>query len=183
MDQKSDLPPTTPTFSAKPDAVAGQSKPSRPRTLRRWLKSTSRRTFVLYPLCIVAIEIVLRRGEIQVVPWGIPLLLWGYLQYRFVGNYRQRMGGGGPGLSVPPERIVTVGPYRYVRNPMYLGHLIFMLGLAITFWSLPAVILFTFHLFWFNRRAIEDEAHLQQIFGDEYKAYKARVKRWIPGVL
>lgn len=138
---------------------------------------------MLYPLCIVAIEVVLRRGQIEVVPWGVPLLLWGYLQYRFVGNYRQRMGGGGPGLSVPPEGIVTAGPYRYARNPMYLGHLIFMLGMAITFWSMAALILFAFHLVWFNRRAIEDEAHLQQLFGAEYEAYKARVKRWIPGVL
>lgn len=117
------------------------------------------------------------------MPWGAVLLLWGYLQYRLVGNYRERFGGGGPGLDVPPDRILDVGPYRYVRNPMYLGHLIFMTGLAITFQSLAAVALLVFHIIWFQRRVLEDERHLQERFKDAYTAYKARVKRWIPFVL
>ncbi|HSG95771.1 MAG TPA: hypothetical protein VLA28_09625, partial [Afifellaceae bacterium] len=57
----------------------------RPRTLRRWLKSTSRRTFVLYPVCILAFELLIRRGDLAFVPWGLPLLAWGYLQYRLGG--------------------------------------------------------------------------------------------------
>jgi protein-S-isoprenylcysteine O-methyltransferase Ste14 len=159
-----------------------RSQPRRRRTLRRWLKSTSRRTFVLYPLCVIAIELALNRGTLTFVPWGVPLLAWGYLQYRLVGGYRTRRGGGGPGLSVPPQRIVEEGPYRYTRNPMYLGHLIFMVGLAITFRSWAALALLAFHLVWFDRRAREDEAHLEALFGADYAAYRARVKRWIPGV-
>lgn len=157
--------------------------PKRRRTFLRWLKSTSRRTFVVYPICIIAIEMAIHRGDPIIVPWGAVLLLWGYLQYRLVGSYRERFGGGGPGLDVPPDRILDVGPYRYVRNPMYLGHLIFMTGLAITFQSLAAVALLVFHIFWFRRRVLEDERHLQERFGDAYTAYKARVKRWIPFVL
>ena len=153
------------------------------RSLRRWLKSTSNRTFIVYPIAIVAIELAMRGGTIQFVPWFAPLLAWGYLQYRFVGSYRIAHGGGGPGMSNPPERIVTTGPYRYTRNPMYLGHLIFMLGLALTFASWPAAALFFFHLFWFQRRAIDDEAQLHALFGAQYDAYAARVKRWIPGIL
>lgn len=157
--------------------------PKRRRTFFRWLKSTSRRTFVVYPLCIVAIELLIHRGDLVVVPWGAVLLVWGYLQYRWVGSYRERLGGGGPGLDVPPDRVLDVGPYRYVRNPMYLGHLIFMSGLAVTFQSLAAVALLVFHIFWFHRRVLEDEKHLQERFGGAYTAYKARVKRWIPFVL
>lgn len=152
------------------------------RRLRRWLKSTSNRTFALYPVLIGIVEFALHGPDMRFVPWGMPLLVWGYLQYRLIGNYRTRLGGGGPGLSNPPERIVEQGIYRYMRNPMYLGHLIFMLGLAITFWSWAALLLLAFHLVWFDNRAKEDEAHLEQLFGAPYVAYRNRVKRWIPGV-
>src|SRR5258706_5423920 len=151
--------------------------------VRRWFKSTSNRTFIVYPIAIVAFELGLRGGKLSVQPWGAILLLWGYLQYRLVGAYRQRLGGGGPGIDVPPDRIVAEGPYRYVRNPMYLGHLIFMLGLAIAFSSWPALALFAFHASWFHRRVLKDEARLELRFGEPYRAYKARVKRWIPGVV
>ncbi len=138
---------------------------------------------MLFPVCIVAFELLLRRGGLVFIPWGLPFLAWGYLQYRLGGQFRTRMGGGGPGLSNPPERIVDTGIYAYTRNPMYLGHLIFMAGLAITFWSLPALALLAFHIVWFQRRVRGDEAHLKQLFGQDYVDYAVRVKRWIPGVL
>ncbi len=134
-------------------------------------------------MLVVLIEAALHEGWPRVVPWFAPMLAWGYLQYRLVGNYRLAHGGGGPGMSVPPERLVTTGPYRYTRNPMYLGHLIFMLGLALTFASWAGAVLFVFHLPWFDRRAQEDEAQLRTLFGSAYAAYAARVKRWIPGIL
>jgi protein-S-isoprenylcysteine O-methyltransferase Ste14 len=155
----------------------------RPRTLRRWLKTTSNRTFGVYPIVLFLAEAALQGGWPRIVPLGIPLLIWGYLQYRLVGQYRTKLGGGGPGIAIPPERIVDEGPYRYTRNPMYLGHLIFMLGLAITLWSWLALLLLAFHVVWFQRRVLEDEAHLEQLFGPAYLDYKKRVKRWIPGVI
>lgn len=157
-------------------------KPRGRKTLRRWFKSTSNRTFIVYPLLVFAIEFALQGGVPAVVPWALPLLVWGYLQYRLVGNYRLRLGKGGPGVDVPPERIVEQGPYRFVRNPMYLGHLVFILGLALALRSWPAAALFAFHVFWFNRRVLADEARLESLFGAAYLDYKSRVKRWIPGV-
>ena len=91
--------------------------------------------------------------------------------------------GGGPGIETPPERIIARGPYRFTRNPMYLGHLIFMAGLALTFWSWFALILFAARAVWFHARVLRDEARLEGLFGADYVAYRARVKRWIPGVL
>ena len=155
----------------------------RRRGLRRWFKSTSNRTFIVYPVVIVLFELLIHGGELNVVPWGLLLLPWGYLQFRLSGEYRTRRGGGGPGLDNPPERIVDTGIYAWTRNPMYLGHLIFVTGLAISFWSLPALVLLVYLVFWFQGRVEGDEARLKEMFGADYVDYMRRVKRWIPGVL
>jgi protein-S-isoprenylcysteine O-methyltransferase Ste14 len=149
--------------------------------LRGLLERTPLRTFVIYPLCVIAFELAVR-GVLVIEPWGVLLLAWGYLQYRLTGHHRVQHGGGGPGITVPPEHIVEDGLYAYTRNPMFLGHLIFMLGLAVTFWSWFALILFAVNAIWFHRRVLEDEARLRALFGAQYMDYQARVKRWIPGV-
>ena|SRR5947209_1002101 len=152
------------------------------REVIRALARTPVQTFVLCPLLVIAFELLWRRGEIVFVPAGLVLAAWGYAQYVLVGRYRTERGGGGPGVAVPPDRIVASGPYGYVRNPMYLGHLIFMLGLALTFWSWFALILFALRAVWFHRRVGEDEKRLEQMFGAAYRDYQGRVKRWIPAL-
>src|SRR5262249_59934001 len=99
-----------------------------------------------------------------------------------VGRFRTRLGRGGPGFGVPPDRIVEEGPARYVRNPMYLGHLIFMLGPALTFASWFALILFVARAVWFHRRVLEDEAHLQEMFGASYLDYQRRGEGRVSGL-
>jgi len=148
-----------------------------------WLSSTPRRTFVLWPVVLLGCEAALQRGFPRVELWALPLLVWGVLQYRLVGKYRLREGGGGPGLSVPPERLVTGGPYRWCRNPMYLGHLIFLAGLALALRSWLGAVVFVLHAAWFQRRVRSDEKRLALLFGDPYRDYRVRVKRWIPGIL
>lgn len=152
------------------------------KRLRRWLKGTSNRTFVLWPVVLAALEAALQGGWPQVQPWGLPLLAWGYLQYKLVGRVRLRDGGGGPGVSVPPERIVEHGPYRFIRNPMYLGHLIFLAGLALALRSWIGLALLAWHLVWFDRRVREDEERLTALFGEPYESYRRRTARWIPGI-
>ena len=149
--------------------------------MRRWLKSTSNRTFIVWPVLLFAAEAMMQHGVPRIQGWALPLLAWGYLQYRLVGNYRSRLGGGGPGISIPPDRIVEAGPYRWVRNPMYLGHLIFFAGIAAVLASWVALAVLVFHVFWFDRRVREDERHLLELFGEPYRDYCSRVKRWIPG--
>jgi hypothetical protein len=151
--------------------------------LRRWLKSTSNRTFIAWPLALFAAEALAQQGVPAIHVWALPLLAWGYLQYRFVGNYRARIGGGGPGISIPPDHIVDTGPYRWVRNPMYLGHLVFFAGIAMALGSWIALAVLAFHVFWFDRRVREDEERLASIFGEPYREYCRRVKRWIPGLV
>ena len=150
--------------------------------LRRF-RRTPVQTFILSPLAVLGFELVRRGGGIRFMPLGVLLLGWGYLQYRLVGRYRLRLGSGGPGMAAPPRRLVTQGPYAYCRNPMYLGHLVFMFGLALTFSSVFALLLFALRAAWFQYRVVGDEARLAAQFGGDYRAYRARVRRWIPWVM
>lgn len=153
------------------------------RRIMNWLRRTPVATFILCPPAVAAFELALHRGRPALVPWGLTLCAWGYLQYLLVGRYRLPLAGGGRGMEVPPQRLVTQGPYRYTRNPMYLGHLIFLLGLALTFWSWFALIVLIGRTSWFHRRVLRDEERLEKTFGVEYAAYRMRVKRWLPGIV
>jgi phospholipid methyltransferase len=151
--------------------------------MRKRLGSTSFRTFFLYPVIVVAWELALNRGTLRFEPVFLPLLLWGYLQYHLIGKYRIRLGGGGPGMDTPPERLVTSGPFAWCRNPMYLGHMIFLLGLTLTLRSELAAAITLATVVWFQFRVVRDERRLAERFGQPYLDYKARVRRWIPGLL
>ena len=146
------------------------------------LRKTPLRTFVLYPLITLVWELLWTRCHLRLEPLFSPLMIWGYLQYRLCGLYRIKRGGGGPGFHTPPERLVTTGPYAYTRNPMYLGHLIFLVGLTLTLKSALAGIITIATAVWFHSRVLEDERRLSALLGQPYVEYTSRVKRWIPGL-
>ncbi len=150
--------------------------------LQKWLASTPNRTFVVYPVALVLVEVAIRGGHLTLNWWAVPLLVWGYLQYRLTGGYRRRIGGGGPGTAVAPVHLVSSGLYRFTRNPMYLGHLIFLLGLALVLRSWAGLALFIVQAAWFHRRVLRDESRLKGLFGQDYADYMRRVPRWIPAV-
>lgn len=148
----------------------------------RFLGRTPIRTFILYPIVTIVWELFWNGGSRSVQPLFVPLMLWGYLQYCFCGRYRSLHGGGGPGLERPPERLVATGPYAYTRNPMYLGHIIFLIGLTLTFQSWLAACITVVVAVWFHARVLGDEKKLVKRLGQSYIVYSLSVKRWIPGL-
>lgn len=140
-------------------------------------KETSARTFLYWPLAVVVHGLV-RRGRLD---WRfLPAAVGGFGLYRFGGRYRTARGGGGPGLTPPPDRIVTSGPYAVSRNPMYLGHLVTFAAFVGATRSLFFSAVFGWHVHWFDNRVREDERSLTDRFGDEYTAYCEDVPRWFP---
>ena len=92
-------------------------------------------------------------------------------------------GRGTPAPFDPPRRFVAGGPYRYVRNPMYLGAILSLLGSGLAVGS-PAIILLAggFWLLAHTFVLVYEEPALERRFGAEYVRYRARVNRWLPRI-
>ena len=146
----------------------------------RLLRRSPVQTFVLVPLAVALFEAAF--GTLQVAPLFLLVMLWGFAQYRLCGRYRVRLGGGGPGFDKPPERLVTTGLYAWTRNPMYLGHIIYMVGVALTFQSWFGAVIALARAAWFHWRVRRDERRLTEQFGQPYVDYMGRVKRWVPAL-
>ena len=142
------------------------------RSSVRFLSRTPVRTFLLYPVMIVGWEAWFRSGRLKVTPAYIVLMVIGYLLHKISTSYRVRHGGGGRGekWEKEPPGLITTGPYAFTRNPVYLGHIIFMLGLALTLHSLLAAILAVVIGITFHRRILKDEKRLAAVFGQPSKA-------------
>ena len=148
--------------------------------MRMSLRGTSTRTFVAIPALVLAEQAATRRP--LRLRW-LPVMAWGYLQYRLSGSYRITRAGGPPGMSQgQPDELVTSGPYALTRNPMYLGHLVFLGGLTLLTRSPAALAVTAGLVHWFDERARTDHRRLVGIFGPAYEEYAARVPRWLPGL-
>ncbi len=76
--------------------------------------------------------------------------------------------------------LVTTGPYRLTRNPIYLGFFLIYLGFTLLASTLWGIVLSPFLIGTVTRWTIHvEEAYLIDKFGDEYTAYLLRVRRWI----
>ena len=149
----------------------------------RFLGRTPVQSFLLLPLAILIWELWWQGRNLKVEPLFLLLMPWGFLQYRWCGRYRIKRGGGGPGLEKPPERLVVTGPYAWTRNPMYLGHIICLLGITLALNSVLGAVITAARALWFHYRVRYDERRLAEQFGGPYIDYQKRVKRWIPGLL
>ena len=105
---------------------------------------------------------------------GTAIALWCVFTFVFIGK-------GTPAPFDPPRKLVIRGPYRFVRNPMYIGAGMTLAGTALFYGSLSIFIytclfFLAAHLF----VVLYEEPTLRRTFGDEYEAYFGQVRRWIP---
>ena len=105
---------------------------------------------------------------------GAAVALWCIFTFAFIGR-------GTPAPFDPPRQLVIQGPYRFVRNPMYIGAGLALASAALFYESLPmlgytGLFFLATHVFvvWY------EEPTLRQTFGQEYEAYCRQVRRWWP---
>jgi protein-S-isoprenylcysteine O-methyltransferase Ste14 len=127
---------------------------------------------VVRPATFGVVELV----GIVVSALGAALAVWCVLTFAFIGK-------GTPALFDPPRYLVIRGPYRFVRNPMYIGAGLAVGGAALVYhsWAL-AVYLLALIVLLNLLVAFYEEPTLTRMFGAEYEVYKATVPRWIPRI-
>jgi protein-S-isoprenylcysteine O-methyltransferase Ste14 len=113
--------------------------------------------------------------------WGIAVMAaGGTLAFTCVATFVTR-GEGTSAPFDPPRKFVAAGPYKIVRNPMYVGGFIVLLGFGLYEQS-PTILLFT--LPWLvlahSFVVLYEEPHLRATFGTPYDAYCCSVRRWWP---
>jgi protein-S-isoprenylcysteine O-methyltransferase Ste14 len=83
-------------------------------------------------------------------------------------------------ISLQPQNsLITTGPYRYSRNPLYLGGNVFcFFGAALLLGSPTAVLLTILHLPFVDLMIRREEKQLQRKFGEDFRIYKGKVRRW-----
>jgi protein-S-isoprenylcysteine O-methyltransferase Ste14 len=91
-----------------------------------------------------------------------------------------RVGRGTPNPTLPPAALVTVGPYRWTRNPIALSHAAALFGLSLVLGSVSAAAVVVILAIPVHIAMVHEERTLESRFGDAYRAYKSSVPRWIP---
>ena len=104
---------------------------------------------------------------------GVAVLLWSFVGFAFIGR-------GTPAPYDAPPRLVIWGPYRWVRNPMYLAVLAILVGESLAFSPrllvYAAIVAAAFYLF----VRLYEEPTLSARFGEDYVSYRRRVGAWLP---
>lgn len=114
-------------------------------------------------------------------PLGVVLGVCGLALFGWCVGLFGRVGQGTLAPWDPTRKLVAVGPYKYVRNPMITGVAAMLLGEALLFGSLLIGLwLLLFGLVNHTYFVLSEEPGLAQRFGESYRTYKANVPRWIP---
>lgn len=110
---------------------------------------------------------------IRLVFLGLTLVTAAYLS----------MSGHGPVCREQRgTKVVSSGAFRYMRHPLYSACLLFYLGLAVSTASIFSLAFFVVIFVFYNYIASYEERLLDEKFGEEYREYKRRTGKWVPGI-
>ena len=113
---------------------------------------------------------------IPVIILGCVLIVWANYTLLFVG----KIGLDAREPFQTPPTLVTEGPYKFSRNPLYLSIVFVGFGLALLMSSITVFILTIALFFIFQKWFVSwEEKKLEGVFGEEYQEYKRRVRRWL----
>jgi protein-S-isoprenylcysteine O-methyltransferase Ste14 len=140
---------------------------------------------LIYAGALAAGLLANRRYRISFLPrrvarmLGWPLVACG-LAVGFIGDREMRRAETNVDPYKPATTVVTGGPFRYTRNPLYLSMTLIYGGISALANALPAALLLLVVLRLMRRGVIErEERYLERKFGDEYIEYKVGTPRWI----
>lgn len=103
---------------------------------------------------------------------GVAVAIWAVIQFARAGTT--------PNAHRPDTAIVSSGPYRFSRNPIYLSMALVQIGVGVFLSNLWIVILVAPVLYTCQKGIIErEEGYLEAKFGEEYLSYKRTVGRWL----
>jgi len=126
----------------------------------------------LFPINMLPAGVVTLAAGVVVLALGIVL--------GFAAVSTMRRAGTSPNPSQPTTAIVTSGPFRYTRNPIYLGFTLICVGIAIAANNLWVLLPLLVVLMVMTGVVIpREERYLAQKFGAAYTDYTARVRRWL----
>jgi protein-S-isoprenylcysteine O-methyltransferase Ste14 len=113
-----------------------------------------------------------KAGALLLLVLGFLVRLWATFHF-YVHNMRV--------ISLEPQTtLITSGPYRFSRNPLYLGGNVFIFfGAALLLRSPTALVVTALHIHLMDRFIRREEKQLERHFGDEWRSYKRRVRRWL----
>lgn len=103
---------------------------------------------------------------------GVVLVLWGARSFSRAGTTVRPFQD--------PSALVTSGPYRYSRNPIYLGLVLALIGIGLLLGTLSPFVVVPVFICLIQQRFIQpEEAELEKTFGSAYGQYKRQVRRWL----
>lgn len=125
----------------------------------------------LWPLRAPSSDVYLRAAGGVVFLLGLAFAVAGIIQFRITGTPVDP--------TAKATALVTVGPYRFSRNPMYAGIVVALAGLGVAIGSWWLILLDATLPFLLYALAIRrEEAFLERVFGETYRNYKAQSGRW-----
>ena len=115
-------------------------------------------------------------------PWrylGIILIVLGFSLGLGSGLYFRRLGTN-PRPGTKATRIVTTGPFKYTRNPMYLGLTTMLIGTAMLLGTFsPLLVIPIFFIIVHTQFVLREEKLMEEWFGEPYLEYKKKTPRWL----